>query len=97
MPGLASKTHVRTPGMNLRPTLIVALTARVLLVTACAAGFTPSQSEPAGVQDDTRIVADFGSRVEKYLDLRKKAGDSRNPRRNLRNWLSPGSKQRTRL
>src|ERR1700726_2287819 len=36
MPGLASKTHVRTPGMNLRPTLIVALTARVLLVTACA-------------------------------------------------------------
>jgi hypothetical protein len=66
-------------GMNLRPKVIAALTARALLLTTCAAGFAQSQSEPAGVQGDTRIVADFGSRVAKYLDLRKKAGDSPKP------------------
>lgn len=65
--------------MNLRPKVIAALSARVVLVTTCAAGFAQSQSEPAGVQDDTRIVADFGSRVAKYLDLRKKTGDSPKP------------------
>ena len=69
----------RHTGMNLRPKLIVALTARVLLAATCAAGFAQSQSEPRGVQDDTRIVVDFGSRVAKYLDLRKKAGDSPKP------------------
>jgi hypothetical protein len=69
----------RRTGMNLHPKLILALTARVLLLTTCAAGLAQRQSEPAGVQDDTRIVADFGSRVAKYIDLRKKAGDSPKP------------------
>ena len=69
----------RPTSLNLRPKLMVALTARMLLVTACAVLFAQSQSETAGVQDDTRIVADLGGRVAKYLDLRKKAGNSPKP------------------
>src|SRR5260370_38835214 len=71
--------HRHESTMNLRPKLIVGLTARVLLLTTSAAGFVQSQSEPAGVQDDTRTVTDFGSRVAKYIDLRKKAGHSPKP------------------
>jgi hypothetical protein len=69
----------RRTGTNLRPKLIVALTARVLVLITCAAGLARRQSEPAGVQDHTRIVADLGRRVAKYIDLRKKAGDSPKP------------------
>lgn len=73
--GWHPRRMARRPGMNLRAKL-VALTMRVALLTTCAVRFVQSRSKPAVVQGDTRIVADFRSRIAKYIDLRKKAGDS---------------------
>ncbi len=50
-----------------------------LVVLGLASGFSQTQSDSAGGQDDAKILADFGSRVAKYVELTKKADGSPKP------------------
>jgi hypothetical protein len=77
---------------KLRGVVVRSAVVGAILVIALEAGFCQTQPAPAGDQDDTKIVADFGSRVAKYVDLRKKAGGSPKPTKDPAK-LAEGRKQ----
>ena len=53
--------------------------AYALVLISCALNFAQTKSEVAGDQPDARTLADFGSRIEKYLQSRQKAGGAPKP------------------
>jgi len=50
-----------------------------LVVLELSFGFAQTQSDTTHATDDAKVVADFGSRVAKYVELAKKAGGSPKP------------------
>jgi hypothetical protein len=53
--------------------------AGALVLILCAAGFAQTKSDSGADQHEARILADFGNRVEEYLQSRQKAGGPPKP------------------
>ena len=53
--------------------------AGALLLILCVAGFGQTKTDTAADRPEARILADFGDRVGKYLQSRKKVGGSPKP------------------
>jgi len=53
--------------------------AYALLLILCVAGFAQTKPDSAADQAEARILADFGSRIRKYLEARQNAGGAPKP------------------